>query len=385
MTMSEKYYRNSVVEVDLEAVHHNFKAIQALHEKKTFIAVIKANAYGLGSTKVAEYLAARGAEFFAVATLDEAIELRMHGIKKKILVLGPIIPADINKAIQHRVAVTAPNLEWLEKAQSHVRDMDDKEVWVHIKVNSGMNRLGTSDIDEIEKMIDRIEESAHLVYEGIYSHFSSADIDSAQNNKEYEKFKHITSSVRKPQYVHVQNSAGSLRLDDNYCNAIRVGISLYGYYPSEYIQKISKVQLKPSVGLKTEVVDVHVLEQGEGNSYGLDYSAKDGQKIATLPLGYADGFLRARTGYLVSLEDGTSCPVVGKVCMDYIMIEVPDSVQPGDLVNIIIPDRASEQSMEAYSEYVGTIPYESLCMLSRRLPRIYHGDGSVSVSNEVLK
>ncbi|MFC3418823.1 alanine racemase [Salinicoccus hispanicus] len=383
--MSEKYYRNSVVEVDLEAVHHNFTAIQALHEDKTFIAVIKANAYGLGSTIVAEYLAARGAEFFAVATLDEAIELRMHGIKKKILVLGPINPEDINKAIQHRVAITAPSLGWLVEAQSYVRDMDDKEVWIHIKVNSGMNRLGTSDIDEIGKMIDVIERSAHLVYEGIYSHFSSADIDSDQNDKEYEKFKHITSAVRKPKYVHVQNSAGSLRLTDDYCNAVRVGISLYGYYPSDYIRKIAKVHLKPSVGLKTQVVDVHVLEQGEGNSYGLDYSADSAHKIATLPLGYADGFLRARTGYRVSLEDGTSCPVVGKVCMDYIMIKVPDSVQPGDSVNVIVPDRASEQSMEAYSDFVGTIPYESLCMLARRLPRIYHGDAPIFVNNEVLK
>ncbi|TVT27218.1 alanine racemase [Salinicoccus cyprini] len=383
--MSEKYYRNSVVEVDLNAVHRNYKAIHALHEDKTFIAVVKANAYGLGSTTVAEYLGARGVEFFAVATLDEAIELRMHGIKKKILVLGPIIPEDINKAIQHRVAITAPNLDWLQKAQSHVEDMDDKEVWIHIKVNSGMNRLGTADSGEIEKMIDIIERSAHLVYEGIYSHFSSADIDSDQNDKEYEKFKRITSSVRKPKYVHVQNSAGALRLDDDYCNAIRVGISLYGYYPSEYIREISKVDLAPSVALKTEVVDVHVLEKGEGNSYGLDYSATAGQKIATLPLGYADGFLRARTGYHVSLEDGTSCPVVGKVCMDYIMVQVPDAVEPGDIVDVIIPDRASEQSMEAYSDFVGTIPYESLCMLSRRLPRLYHGDAPVIVNNEVLK
>ncbi|GAB3058363.1 alanine racemase [Salinicoccus sesuvii] len=383
--MSEKYYRNSVVEVDLEAVHHNFKAIQSLHEGKTFIAVVKANAYGLGSARVAEYLAARGVEFFAVATLDEAIELRMHGIKKKILVLGPIIPKDINKAIQHRVAITAPSLDWLQHAQSYVGDMDDKEVWIHIKVNSGMNRLGTSDTDEIEKMVNIIEESTHLVYEGIYSHFSSADIDSTQNDREYEKFKHITSLVKKPQYIHVQNSAGALRLSDDYCNAIRVGISMYGYYPSDYVERISKVQLKPSVSLRTEVVDTHVLEAGEGNSYGLDYNARAGQKIATLPLGYADGFLRARTGYIVSLEDGTSCPVVGKVCMDYIMIEVPDSVQLGDAVNVISPYRNSEQSMEAYSNYVGTIPYESLCMLSRRLPRIYRGEGTPSVNNEVLK
>ncbi|WP_342387661.1 alanine racemase [Salinicoccus bachuensis] len=383
--MSEKYYRDSVVEVDLEAVHHNYQAIKELHPDKMFIAVIKANAYGLGSTAVAEYLSARGAEFFAVATLDEAIELRMHGIKEKILVLGPINPEDINKAIQHRVAITAPNLAWLREAQSNVMDMDDKEVWIHIKVNSGMNRLGTSDPEEIGQMIDMIEGSEHLVYEGIYSHFSSADIDSEQNAKEYDRFKAITSQVRKPRFVHIQNSAGALRLDDGYCNAIRVGISLYGYYPSDYIREISSVDLRPSVALTTKVVDVHVLEAGEGVSYGLEYDAEAGDRVATLPIGYADGFLRARTGYRVALGDGTSCPVIGKVCMDYIMTKVPDTVQAGEKVHVIVRDRSSEQSMESYSNYVDTIPYESLCMLSRRLPRIYEGEAATPVNNEVLK
>ena len=383
--MSEKYYRDSVVEVDLEAVHHNYQAISGLHPGKMFIAVIKANAYGLGSTAVAEYLSARGVEFFAVATLDEAIELRMHGIKEKILVLGPINPEDINKAIQHRVAITAPNLEWLKEAQSNVTDMDDKEVWIHIKVNSGMNRLGTSDPEEIARMIDLIEESAHLVYEGIYSHFSSADIDSGQNDMEYERFKTITSQVKKPRFVHIQNSAGALRIDDDYCNAIRVGISLYGYYPSDYIRKITSVDLRPSVAFTTKVVDLHVLKAGEGVSYGLEYDAEAGDRVATLPIGYADGFLRARTGYRVALADGTSCPVIGKVCMDYIMIRVPDTVKAGDPVHVIVRDRSSEQSMEAYSDYVDTIPYESLCMLSRRLPRIYEGGDDILVNNEVLK
>lgn len=383
--MSEKYYRNTVVEVDLEAIYENYRMIQNLHSDKTFIAVVKANAYGLGSVTVAEHLAAGGVGFFAVATLDEAIELRMHGIREKILVLGAIRPEDINKAIQHRIAVTAPNLEWLTEARSNVSDKYDKEVWIHIKVNAGMNRLGTSDIEEINQMIEEIDEDGHFIYEGIYSHFSSADIDDEVNGREYAEFKRITGEVRKPRYVHVQNSAGTLRINDDYCNAVRVGISLYGYYTSPYIEEISEVSLKPSVRLSTKVMDAHTLSEGEGVSYGLVHKAVGEEKIATLPIGYADGLLRRQTGYKVSLTDGTECPIVGRVCMDSTMISVPADVKPGDEVTIISPERDSGQSMESYSDHSETISYESLCTLSRRIPRLYQGADAMFVHNEVLK
>ncbi len=383
--MAEKYYRHTVVDVDLTAVHNNFKAIQNIHPDKTFIAVVKANAYGLGSVPVAEYLAARGVGFFAVATLDEAIELRMHGIREKILVLGAIRPDDINKAIQHRIALTAPNLEWLKESRSNISEKYAKELWIHIKVNSGMNRLGTSDIEEINKMIEAIDDSEHFIYEGIYSHFSSADIDSEVNEMEYETFKRITGAVRKPPYIHIQNSSGALRFNDDYCNAIRVGISLYGYYTSPYIEKISKVNLSPSVMLSTRVMDVHTLEEGEGVSYGLVHKAGGKENIATLPIGYADGLLRRQSGYKVSLKDGTECPIVGRVCMDSSMISVPEDVKEGDEVVVISRNPHSGQSLESYSDHSATISYESLCTLSRRIPRSYRGEEAVFVHNEVLK
>ncbi|WP_411842610.1 alanine racemase [Salinicoccus sp. HZC-1] len=383
--MSEKYYRDTVVDVDLDAIHENYKMIQNLHRDKTFIAVIKANAYGLGSVTVAEYLAARGVGFFAVATLDEAIELRMHGIREKILVLGAIRPEDINKAIQHRIAVTAPNLDWVTKARENVSDKYDKEVWMHIKVNSGMNRLGTSNIEEINRMIEEIEGQGSFIYEGIYSHFSSADIDSEVNDKEYAEFKRITGAVKKPKYVHIQNSAGALRISGDYCNAIRVGISLYGYYTSEYIEEISEVKLNPSVMLSTKVIDVHTLSAGEGVSYGLDHKAESTEKIATLPIGYADGLLRRHTGYKVRLQNGTESPIVGRICMDSAMISVPSDVKTGDEVTIISREADSEQSMESYSEHAQTISHESLTTLLRRIPRSYNGEDTAFVHNEVLK
>lgn len=383
--MSEKYYRHTVLDVDLEAVHKNYRMIQNLHPDKTFIAVVKANAYGLGSVAVAEYLSSRGVGFFAVATLDEAIELRMHGIREKILVLGAIRAEDVNKAIQHRIAVTAPNLKWLKEARNNVSDKYDKEVWIHIKVNSGMNRLGTSDIDEINLMIEEIDGYERFIYEGIYSHFSSADIDSEVNEREYGQFKKITNAVRKPEYVHIQNSAGTLRIDDDYCNAIRVGISLYGYYTSEFIESISEVDLKPSVMLSTKVMDVHFLSEGEGLSYGLLHKAEGDEAVATLPIGYADGLLRRQSGYKVNLKNGTECPIVGRICMDSTMIRIPEGTKIGDEVIIISRERKSCQSMESYSSHSETISYESLTALSRRIPRLYSGENLAFTHNEVLK
>lgn len=383
--VSDRYYRDTLINVDLEAVHHNYKAIQGAHPGHTFIAVVKANSYGLGSTVVCDYLAERGVEFFAVATLDEAIELRMHGIKQKILVLGLINPKDINKAIQHRIAVTAPNLDWLEQARNHVTDKYDKEVWIHIKVNTSMNRYGISDIDEIKKMIETVNGFDRFIYEGIYSHLSSADEDNEVTDKHIREFKRIVDSVEPAEYIHIQNSAGSLKYKLDFCNTIRVGISLYGYYPSEYTKRISDIILKPSIQLLTHVADIHHLDEGDAVSYGGKYVAEGKETVATLPIGYADGFTRHHTGYKVGMESGESCPVVGAVCMDATMIKVPDDISVGDVVIIIQPDVASDQSLEAYSEYIGTISYEALTSLSRRIPRHYIGKDTDFTHNEILK
>src|SRR5699024_1773887 len=165
--------------------------IGSKHPDKTFIAVVKADSYGLGSDKVAHYLSERGVGYFAVATLDEAIDLRMHGIKDKILVLGIIRPEDINKAIQHRIAITAQGIEWVKEAKAHVDDKYEKEVWIHIKVNTGMNRYGTKNIEEIKEMIEEINTFERFIYEGIFSHLTSADMDNESTEMEMSAFKNV--------------------------------------------------------------------------------------------------------------------------------------------------------------------------------------------------
>lgn len=382
--MSDKYYRNTVLDVNLKAIEKNYRAVQGINPEKTLIAVVKANAYGLGAKAVSEHLAEAGASFFAVATLDEAIDLRMHGIKQKILVLGTISPEHINKAIQHRIAVTAPNLEWLKEAKSEVNDRHDKAVWIHIKVNTGMNRYGTSDLREIETMINEINSFSRFIYEGIFSHFTSSDEDNDITAAEFNLFKDIVNQVERPEYVHISNSGGALTLKEDFTTAVRSGIALYGYYPSEYTKAETAVKLNPGVRLSTEITAVHHLEPGDSVSYGRKYTAKTKETVATLPIGYADGLLRQHNGYKVKLEGGADCEIVGTICMDALMIKVPEQTNVQEKVIIIDDQENSDQSMESYSNYTGTISYESLCSFGRRIPRRYTGKDIELIYNEVI-
>lgn len=382
--MSDKYYRNTVLDVNLGAIEKNYRAVQGINPEKTLIAVVKANAYGLGAKSVSEHLAGAGVTFFAVATLDEAIDLRMHGIKQKILVLGTVDPEHINKAIQHRIAVTAPGLKWLKAAKAAVNETYDKEVWMHIKVNTGMNRYGTSDIDEIKAMIKEINSFDRFIYEGIFSHFTSSDEDNDVTAGQFELFKSIVDEVERPEYVHISNSGGALTLKEDYTTAVRTGIALYGYYPSSWTAMETTVELTPAVKLTTEVSAVHHLEAGESISYGKKYTAPEKETVATLPIGYADGLLRRHNGYTVKLEGGTDCEIVGTICMDALMIRVPEHTDAGQRVTIIDDSEESGQSLESYSEYADTISYESLCTFGRRIPRRYTGKDIEEIYNEVI-
>lgn len=382
--MSEKFYRSTYLNVNLDAILNNYQTFNQLHHNKTVISVIKANSYGLGSVKVAHHLMEHGASFFAVATLDEAIELRMHGIDAKILVLGVIPTKDICKAIQHRVALTVPSKAWLKEAIRNIPEKNEKELWLHAKIDSGMGRLGMKDVEEYKDVVDIINKKDDLVFEGVFTHFASADEPGDSMNEQYEFFKDIVNQVEKPNYIHSQNSAASLLMDGQFCNAIRLGISLYGYYPSQYVRDNVKVHLRPSAQLVTEIVQVKSLKVGETVSYGRTFTADKEMKIAILPVGYADGYLRAMQGAYVNVN-GHQCEVVGRVCMDQIIVSVPDDVKMGDKVILMDNHIDSPQSVESLAEKQHTINYEVLCNLSKRLPRIYHHNEEQVVTNDLLK
>lgn len=379
-----KYYRPSFVNVDLDAIHHNYNALSELHPEKTTIAVVKADAYGLGAIQVAQHLSDKGVDFFAVATLDEAIELRMHGIKAKILVLGIIEPRAINKACRHRFAITVPSKMWLEEALTYLKDDSQKPMWLHVKIDTGMNRIGIRDIEEYLEVVHIIRKHPRMVFEGVYTHFAFADIDNEATKKAYERFKKVINKTDKPSFIHAQNTAGTLRFKMNECTAIRVGIGLFGYYPSEFIQSNVPVKLQPAMQLVSEVNFVKKVHKGETVGYSGTFVVEDDTYIATLPIGYADGLMRSMQGFHVNVA-GHQCPIVGRICMDQVMVQVPNSVKVGDKVIIIHNQNNTPQSMVEVEHQQQTISYEVLCNLSRRLPRMFYKSKEHTVYNELLK
>lgn len=382
--MSDKFYRSTYLNVDLSAILNNYNTVRTLHSDKTVIPVVKANSYGLGSVKIAQHLMKNGADFFAVATLDEAIELRMHGINAQILILGVIPLEDINKAIQHRVALTVPSLQWLQHAIELISDDNEKNLWLHVKLDTGMGRLGIKSLEEYKEVIDLIQSHPHLVFEGVYTHFANADEPGDSTDHQYEQFETLVTQAEKPKFIHSQNSAGSLLRNFELCNAVRLGISLYGYYPSAYVKEKVETELQPSAQLLTQVVQTKYLKVGESVSYGSTYTATEDIKIAILPIGYADGYLRSMQGAFVNVK-GHQCEVIGRVCMDQMIIKVPDDVKEGDTVTLLDNAYDSPQSAETLAQKQDTISYEVLCNLGRRLPRIYQVDDEMHVTNELLK
>lgn len=382
--MSDKYYRNTYINVDLAAINNNYRQFTQLHDNKTVIPVIKANGYGLGSVRIAQYLVDHGASFFSVATLDEAIELRMHGIKAQILILGVIPIEDINKAIQHRVAITVPSKSWLSSAIKAINDDNEKRLWLHIKLDTGMGRLGIKNQAEYHQTIHLIEQHEHLVFEGVYTHFACADEPGDSAQQQYQCFKTWVTSTDMPRYVHAQNSAGALMIDADICNAVRLGISLYGYYPSEYVKEEADIELQPSAELMTQIVQTKELQSGESVSYGSTYTAQSPIKIGIIPIGYADGYLRIMQGHFVNVK-GQQCEVIGRVCMDQTIIKINDDILEGDEVCVISKQQDSIQSVDAIAKQQKTINYEVLCNLGRRLPRIYKFDNKEYIINDLLK
>ena len=374
------YYRQSVLHINLDDLYDNYQAVAGLHPDKKTIAVIKANAYGMGAVTVAEHLSKQGVDFFAVATLDEALELRQNHIDGQILVLGVIRPEDVKRAAASDIAVTVPDEVWLEEVLHHL----DSVLTVHVKLDTGMNRIGIRDKEEYGRVLSRLKQNELLEFEGVYTHFSCADMDDDSAEKAHEAFMDIVNDFDKPRYIHSQNSAAALRYDMTDCTAVRLGIAMYGYYPSAFIKTVTTVNLKPVMQLTSAINFIKDVPAGTKIGYGSHYEAEQDERIATLPIGYADGLLRSMSGYAVRVGE-EDAPIVGRICMDQTMVRVSDRVRLGDEVIIIDHQPGTRQSMETVEEKQSTISYEVLCNLGQRLPRIYHTDEQSTVKNTLLK
>lgn len=379
------FYRDTWVEVDLDAVAENIKGMKTiLNEDAKMIAVVKANAYGHGDDQIAKTAIELGASYLAVAFLDEAIALRKKGIEAPILVLGASRPQDVNIAAKNKITLTVFHEDWLFDAKSYLKE--ELPLTIHIKIDSGMGRIGLKTQEELQRLEMIIKEDGRFVLEGVFTHFATADeIDRSYYHQQLDVFNQLIQALsEKPQLIHASNSAAALRGSEARFNAIRLGIAMYGLTPSLEMEPEIPYPLKEAFTLHSKLINVKKLHKGEKVSYGATYEASDEEWIGTIPIGYADGWIRKLQGQVV-LVDGIKVPIVGRICMDQCMIKLPYEVPVGTVVTLIGEQKNNKVSINDIAARLETINYEVPCMISNRVPRIYKKFGKmVDMKNALL-
>ena len=367
--MKTSPHRPTKALINLEAIRYNIQQMGAHIPKGTLKwAVVKANAYGHGAIAVARAIQ-DDVDGFCVSNIDEAIELRQAGIAKKILILGVSEVESFSLAKDFDITLTVAGLEWIENLLAAESDLAG--LTVHLKIDSGMGRIGFRSASEAEQAQTLLKEHGANV-EGIFTHFATADEESDTYFKQQlEYFKGILDDLKEvPKFVHASNSATTLWHAETIFNAVRMGDSMYGLNPSGQVLDLP-YELKPALSLETAIVHVKTVETGACMGYGATYQADSEQVIATLPIGYADGWTRDMQNFSV-LVDGQLCPIVGRVSMDQITIRLPKLYPLGTKVILIGSDGDKEITATDVAVYRGTINYEVVCLLSDRIPREYY-------------
>ncbi|MDY6013212.1 alanine racemase [Clostridium sp.] len=369
-------------EIDLDNIAFNMKNIKKLVKDKEVIAVIKADAYGHGAVEVAKVLSENGASRFAVAIITEAIELREHGIKLPIMILGytPIEYAE--DLIKYDIEQTVYNLEYAKQLSDIALKMG-KKAKIHIALDTGMGRIGFMPYDNSLEEVLKISALDGIEIVGIFTHFSTAD----EEDKEYTKyqFDKIQNFIKKLSdkgvnipLKHVSNSGAIIDLPETYLDAVRAGIILYGYYPSDEVKK-KNLSIKPALTLKTKVAHIKKMEKDMYVSYGRTFKTERDSIIATLPIGYADGYSRLLSGKAKVIINGKFANVVGRICMDQCMIDVTDigEVKVGDEVILLGEENELKFNADDMANLIGTINYDVLCMIKHRVPRVYKKNNEI--------
>lgn len=384
-----KMIRPVWAEIDLDAIKYNIDSIKRRVDTKELIAVVKADAYGHGALDVSKTLVENGATKLAVAVITEAMELRHGNINTPIMILGytPLeFAADL---INYDIEQTIFDLEYAKKLSEIALNLG-KKAKIHVALDTGMGRIGFLINDNSLNEILKISSLKGLEVVGIFTHFATSDeSDKNYSNKQYKKFtdfneKLISKGVNIP-LKHVSNSAAIIDMPNTYLDGVRAGIVLYGYYPSEDVLK-QNLDLKKAITIKTQVAHVKILDKNEYVSYGRKFKTERKSIIATLPIGYADGYSRALTGKAKVIINGKFAPVVGTICMDQCMIDVTDigDVHVGDEVIVLGKDKDLKFDADDMAKAMGTINYEVLCMIKQRIPRVYIEDGKVkSIRNYI--
>jgi len=369
-------------EVDLDAIAYNVQNIKKIVGNKEIIAVVKADGYGHGAIDIVPVLLENGINKLAVAVLTEAIELRKSNIKAPIMILGYTDLTYADDIIKYDIEQTVYDLEYA-KELSRVALILNKKAKIHIALDTGMGRIGFIPNEESIRQVKEIADLEGINLEGIFTHFSTSDeTDKDYTLEQLKKFQDFNERLKEIgvniPLKHCSNSGAIIDLPETYLDAVRAGIIIYGYYPSQEVNK-ERLPLKPALTLKTKVVHIKELEEGNYISYGRTFKTERKSIIATLPIGYADGYSRLLSGNVKVIINGKYSNVVGRICMDQCMVDVTDieNVKVGDEVILLGEEGNLRFNADDIAEILGTINYEVICMLRQRIPRVYIRDNKI--------
>lgn len=390
--------RRTWAEIDLDAAAHNFRAVrQAVNPGSKVCCVVKADAYGHGAVRMAQEYEALGADWFAVSNLEEALQLRLSGITRPVLVLGFTPAEEARSLAEHNISQCVYSSEYAE-ALSGCAQAAGVTVKIHVKIDTGMSRLGFyfqdigRDGDALQQ-VKRVCTLPGLHPEGIFTHFAVSDggVDGdAFTMRQFGCFKELIEALQREgitfELRHCANSAAIFDYPLSHFDMVRAGIVIYGLYPSADLRH--RPVLRPVLSLRSVVSHVKTLKAGATVSYGRDFTADREMTVATIPVGYADGYPRRLSpGGAQVLIHGRRCPILGRICMDQLMADVSalDSVKIGDVVTLIGRDGEEEILADELAACEGTINYEVVCGLSKRVPRVYLKNGKTDcIYNQLL-
>ena len=361
-------HRDSWVEINLENIAYNMRSIRNNTPRdKKLLAVVKADAYGHGSVMIAPTLLASGADMLGVASIDEGVDLRQAKINCDILVLGAVPVWAVESAVKADLIIAIFSKEHLEACKQTFERTGIKPK-VHVKIDTGMNRIGVSAIDAVD-FINEVRQADYLEFGGIFTHLANAE-NRKKTQIQINRWNSVISQIDTTGLLlHILNTAGAMCYDVPNSNMYRAGIGIYGLYPDlPQDGEIKKPDLKPVMSLKARIVNIHEAHDGEGISYGHTFTAHGNKKIATVPLGYADGVPRGLSNKISGCLNGKDVPQVGNITMDQMMFDITGvDAKPGDIITLL----DEKHSIDNWAKILGTINYELTCRLKVRLPRVY--------------
>ncbi|MCH5299981.1 MAG: alanine racemase [Ruminococcus sp.] len=380
--------RRTWTEVSLNAIEHNFNEIKNKVGNRKICCVVKADGYGHGAVELSKEYEKLGADFLAVSNIDEGKELREDGVTLPIVILGYTPAVNATELVNNNLSQAVYSLDYAQMLNENCRKLN-KKVKIHIKLDTGMSRIGFMcqefpRDDYSVREIKEVCELEHLQLEGLFTHFCVSDEGEEGReftNEQYKNFNIVLDKLKEigiiPPIVHCSNSGAIEDYPGTYCDMVRAGIILYGLSPSGKLN--GRLNLIPAMTLKTSVAYVKYIEKGATISYGRTYEAQKKMKIATVPIGYADGFIRkyANDGYM--MIKGKKAPIVGRVCMDQTMLDVTDieNVKIGDEVIVFGDGSGDSPTADTLALSADTINYEIVCLISKRVPRVFVKDGKV--------